>query len=136
MVTFRCSRTRRCHGALDVDLGNRVKQRIQRLVRQTHGPEVLGKIGGFGGLFRARFSNMADPVLVSSVDSVGTGALIGAAFGATRAATVLAGWRVRGPGELVSLGRRIQRWEAPIRSFGLLAQAALAVIALAAATVA
>ena len=57
---------------VDVDLGNRVKQRIQRLVRQTHGPEVLGKIGGFGGLFRARFSNMADPVLVSSVDSVGT----------------------------------------------------------------
>ena len=57
---------------VDVDLGNRVKRRIQQIVRQTHGPEVLGKIGGFGGLFRARFSNMRDPVLVSSVDSVGT----------------------------------------------------------------
>jgi phosphoribosylformylglycinamidine cyclo-ligase len=57
---------------VDVDLGNRVKQRIQRLVRQTHGPDVLGKIGGFGGLFRARFSDMREPVLVSSVDGVGT----------------------------------------------------------------
>ena len=33
---------------------------------------MLGKIGGFGGLFRARFSGMRDPVLVSSVDGVGT----------------------------------------------------------------
>ena len=57
---------------VDVDLGNRVKRQIQRLVRSTHGPEVLGKIGGFGGLFRASFSGMRDPVLVSSVDSVGT----------------------------------------------------------------
>ena len=57
---------------VDVDLGNRLKRRIQRLVRGTHGPEVLGKIGGFGGLFRAQFGRMRDPVLVSSVDSVGT----------------------------------------------------------------
>jgi len=33
---------------------------------------VLGKIGGFGGLFRASFGAMRDPVLVSSIDSVGT----------------------------------------------------------------
>jgi phosphoribosylformylglycinamidine cyclo-ligase len=57
---------------VDVDLGNRLKRRIQRLVRQTHGPQVLGKIGGFGGLFRAHFPEIRDPVLVSSVDSVGT----------------------------------------------------------------
>jgi phosphoribosylformylglycinamidine cyclo-ligase len=57
---------------VDVDLGNKLKQRIQSLVRRTHGPEVLGKIGGFGGLFRADFSNMREPVLVSSTDSVGT----------------------------------------------------------------
>ncbi|MGH8048583.1 MAG: phosphoribosylformylglycinamidine cyclo-ligase, partial [Chthoniobacterales bacterium] len=37
-----------------------------------HGPEVLGKIGGFGGLFRPDFRGMKDPVLVSSVDGVGT----------------------------------------------------------------
>ncbi len=57
---------------VDVDLGNRVKQRIHGLVRQTHGPEVLGKIGGFGGLFAPNFSGMREPVLVASVDGVGT----------------------------------------------------------------
>jgi len=57
---------------VDVDLGNQLKRRIQRLVRQTYGPQVLGKIGGFGGLFRAQFPGMRDPVLVTSIDGVGT----------------------------------------------------------------
>jgi phosphoribosylformylglycinamidine cyclo-ligase len=57
---------------VDVDLGNRVKKGIQALVKGTHGPEVLGKIGGFGGLFRPNFRGMKDPVLVSSADGVGT----------------------------------------------------------------
>jgi phosphoribosylformylglycinamidine cyclo-ligase len=57
---------------VDIDLGNRLKHGLQRLVRQTHGPQVLGKIGGFGGLFRANFRGMRDPVLVASMDSVGT----------------------------------------------------------------
>ncbi len=57
---------------VDVDLGNRLKRGIQSLVRQTHGPQVLGKIGGFGGLFRANFSGMREPVLVTSIDGVGT----------------------------------------------------------------
>ena len=57
---------------VDVDLGNLVKKRIQSRVKSTHGPEVLGKIGGFGGLFVPNFSGMRDPVLVASVDGVGT----------------------------------------------------------------
>src|SRR5437762_2087545 len=57
---------------VDVDLGNKLKRRIQSLVRQTHGPKVLGKIGGFGGLFRADFGAMRDRVLVASIDNVGT----------------------------------------------------------------
>jgi phosphoribosylformylglycinamidine cyclo-ligase len=57
---------------VDVDLGNRLKRQIQGLVRQTHGPEVLGKIGGFGGLFAPNFADMREPVLVSSIDGVGT----------------------------------------------------------------
>ncbi len=57
---------------VDVELGNTLKRGIQSIVRSTHGPEVLGKIGGFGGLFRANFRGMKDPVLVSSVDGVGT----------------------------------------------------------------
>ncbi len=57
---------------VDVDLGNRLKRRIHALVRQTHGLEVLGKVGGFGGLFAPDFSGMREPVLVSSIDGVGT----------------------------------------------------------------
>jgi phosphoribosylformylglycinamidine cyclo-ligase len=57
---------------VDVDLGNAVKSRIHGMVKGTHGPEVLGKIGGFGGLFRPDFRGMKEPVLVSSVDGVGT----------------------------------------------------------------
>src|SRR3984893_2389563 len=57
---------------VDVDLGSRLKRRIHSLVKQTHGPQVLGKIGGFGGLFRASFPGMRDPILVASIDGVGT----------------------------------------------------------------
>src|SRR5437762_12323011 len=57
---------------VDVDLGNVIKRRIQSRVKSTHGSEVLGKIGGFGGLFAPNFSGMREPVLVASVDGVGT----------------------------------------------------------------
>lgn len=57
---------------VDVDLGNSLKDSLPALVRQTHGPRVLGGIGGFGGLFRAAFPGMKDPVLVASMDGVGT----------------------------------------------------------------
>lgn len=57
---------------VDVDLGNAVKGGIQQVVRSTHGPEVLGKIGGFGGLFQPDLRGYKEPVLVSSVDGVGT----------------------------------------------------------------
>jgi phosphoribosylaminoimidazole synthetase len=57
---------------VDVELGNQLKRGIQALVRRTHGPEVLGKIGGFGGLFAPKFRGLREPVLVSSIDSVGT----------------------------------------------------------------
>src|SRR5213596_2062554 len=57
---------------VDIDLGNRLKRQIQSLVKQTHGPQVLGKVGGFGGLFQARFAGMREPILVASIDGVGT----------------------------------------------------------------
>jgi phosphoribosylformylglycinamidine cyclo-ligase len=57
---------------VDVDLGNQVKAGIQALVKKTHRPEVLGRVGGFGGLFRAHFPTYRDPVLVASMDGVGT----------------------------------------------------------------
>jgi len=71
---------------VDVDLGNRLKRRIQSLVRKTHGAEVLGKIGGFGGLFAPNLRGMRKPVLVASVDGVGTKLKI--AFAANKHHTV------------------------------------------------
>ncbi len=66
---------------VDVDLGNQVKRQIGKLVQKTRRPEVLGQIGGFGGLFRARFPGYKDPVLVSSVDGVGSKLKIAAMTG-------------------------------------------------------
>jgi phosphoribosylformylglycinamidine cyclo-ligase len=57
---------------VDVDLGNKVKAGLPALVQSANRPEVLGKVGGFGGLFSARFPKMRDPVLVASIDGVGT----------------------------------------------------------------
>ena len=57
---------------VDVDLANKLKRGIGVFVRPTHGPRVLGKVGGFGGLFRANFPGIRQPVLVASVDGVGT----------------------------------------------------------------
>ncbi len=59
---------------VDVHLGNQVKSGIGKIVRPTHGPEVLGGIGGFGGLFQPNFKKrkIKNPVLVSSADGVGT----------------------------------------------------------------
>ena len=71
---------------VDVDLGNKLKRRIQSLVRKTHGPEVLGRIGGFGGLFAPNFRGMRQPVFVASVDGVGTKLKI--AFAANKHDTV------------------------------------------------
>ena len=57
---------------VDLDAAERSVGLIGARVRATHGPEVLGGIGGFGGLFRFDTSTWNDPVLVSSSDGVGT----------------------------------------------------------------
>lgn len=72
MSSSKSKRKAYASAGVDVALGNRLKGGIQALVRQTHGPEVLAKIGGFGGLYSARFRRIKDPVLVSSIDGVGT----------------------------------------------------------------
>ncbi|MCI0536489.1 MAG: phosphoribosylformylglycinamidine cyclo-ligase [Verrucomicrobiales bacterium] len=57
---------------VDIDLGNKVKATLPQLLAATHRPEVLGKVGGFGGLFALDTHKYRQPVLVSSVDGVGT----------------------------------------------------------------
>jgi phosphoribosylformylglycinamidine cyclo-ligase len=57
---------------VDIDLGNRVKATLPQLLASTHRREVLGKVGGFGGLFALDVKKYREPILVSSVDGVGT----------------------------------------------------------------
>src|SRR5512145_517787 len=57
---------------VNIDLGNRVKAALPQMLRATHRPEVLGQVGGFGGLFALDVRKYRQPVLVSSVDGVGT----------------------------------------------------------------
>ncbi len=57
---------------VDIDLGNKVKATLPQLLASTHRREVLGKVGGFGGLFALDTRKYQQPVLVSSVDGVGT----------------------------------------------------------------
>jgi len=57
---------------VDITRANRTKQRIKYLAHKTFTRGVLSEIGGFGGLFAVDKTKYADPVLVSSVDGVGT----------------------------------------------------------------
>ncbi|HEX5221890.1 MAG TPA: phosphoribosylformylglycinamidine cyclo-ligase [Verrucomicrobiae bacterium] len=57
---------------VDIDLGNKVKATLPELLASTHRREVLGKVGGFGGLFQLDLKKYREPILVSSVDGVGT----------------------------------------------------------------
>jgi phosphoribosylformylglycinamidine cyclo-ligase len=57
---------------VDIDLGNQVKGTLPQLLASTRRPGVLGKVGGFGGLFALDTRRYREPVLVSSVDGVGT----------------------------------------------------------------
>jgi phosphoribosylformylglycinamidine cyclo-ligase len=56
---------------VDIDAAARAKQRIKRLARATFNGNVLAEIGGFGGLFSLPHG-LKHPVLVSSIDGVGT----------------------------------------------------------------
>ena len=57
---------------VDIDAGNRSVQLIKDCVKATYRPEVLGDLGGFGGLFALQASKYKEPVLVSGTDGVGT----------------------------------------------------------------
>lgn len=76
---------------VDIDEADRLVERIKRLTKDTHGPEVIGGIGGFASLFSlkdliAAGAGMEDPVLVAGTDGVGTKLKV--AFGTGRHDTV------------------------------------------------
>ena len=57
---------------VDIERANRAKQRIKYLAHKTFTKPVLSDIGSFGGMFALDKKKYKDPVLVSSVDGVGT----------------------------------------------------------------
>lgn len=57
---------------VDIDAGNESVSMIKDCVRATYRPEVLGDLGGFGGLFALDAKEYKEPVLVSGTDGVGT----------------------------------------------------------------
>jgi len=56
---------------VDIDAGNALVERIKPMVKRTLRPEVMGGLGGFGGLFDLS-GRYREPVLVSGTDGVGT----------------------------------------------------------------
>ena len=65
MITYR-------DAGVDIEAGDEVVRQIKPLVRETFTPQVLTDIGAFGGFFQFNGDGYEDPVLVSSVDGVGT----------------------------------------------------------------
>jgi phosphoribosylformylglycinamidine cyclo-ligase len=57
---------------VDIQRGDEFVKRIGPLVRSTFRPEVMGDLGGFGGLFRFPSERYREPILVSGTDGVGT----------------------------------------------------------------
>lgn len=66
---------------VDISAGDATIDKIKPLVRETFRPEVITDIGHFGGFFDASFPGYEHPILVSSVDGVGTKLMIAFATG-------------------------------------------------------
>lgn len=79
MATYR-------EAGVDIEAGEELVKRIKPLVRQTFTKGVLADIGAFGAFFQLDLDNYKQPVLVSSVDGVGTKLKV--AFRANRHDTV------------------------------------------------
>lgn len=57
---------------VDTAEGGRAVDAIKQMVKETNRPEVIGGIGGFGGLFSAAaLKDMEDPILISGTDGRG-----------------------------------------------------------------
>jgi phosphoribosylformylglycinamidine cyclo-ligase len=65
---------------VDVEAGDRAVAMMRASVEATHGPRVLGGLGGFAGLWSFDPGRWQDPVLASSADGVGTKLLVAQAL--------------------------------------------------------
>lgn len=66
---------------VDIDAGEELVRRIKSPVRSTFNQNVLTDIGMFGAFYRAKFKGVRNPVLVTSVDGVGTKLKVAFAMG-------------------------------------------------------
>jgi phosphoribosylformylglycinamidine cyclo-ligase len=66
---------------VDIGAGEQAVDRIRPLVASTARPEVVGDLGGFGGLFELATGRYRRPVLVASTDGVGTKSVVAEAAG-------------------------------------------------------
>ncbi|HTN55016.1 MAG TPA: phosphoribosylformylglycinamidine cyclo-ligase, partial [Microbacterium sp.] len=58
---------------VDTAAGDLAVELMKSAVAATHGPQVLGGVGGFAGLFDASaLKSYAHPLLATSTDGVGT----------------------------------------------------------------
>jgi phosphoribosylformylglycinamidine cyclo-ligase len=57
---------------VNIDVGNRLVDRIKPLARATRRPGAGAELGGFGGLFDLKAAGFSDPILVAANDGVGT----------------------------------------------------------------
>ena len=60
------------NAGVNLDAADAAKRAMRDAIRSTHGPQALGPMGGFGGLFALDTAGLREPVLVSSIDGVGT----------------------------------------------------------------
>ncbi|MBQ4107128.1 MAG: hypothetical protein IJC73_06065 [Lentisphaeria bacterium] len=60
------------NAGVDIDLAVSLLGQVKSKLAAARRPEMLAPIGGFGGLFQLDLSKYREPVLVSSIDGVGT----------------------------------------------------------------
>ena len=67
---------------VDIAAGDRAVELMRGVIARTAGPEVLGGVGGFAGLFDAtRLTSFRRPLLATSTDGVGTKVVIASRLG-------------------------------------------------------
>lgn len=66
------------NAGVDIDLAHDLLGRVKATIGKTRRPEVLAPIGGFGGLFQIDLTRYRQPVMVTSIDGVGTKLMVAA----------------------------------------------------------
>ena len=61
---------------VDIDLATTLLDQVKKKFAETRRPEMLAPVGGFGGLFQLDLARYKEPVLVASIDGVGTKLMI------------------------------------------------------------